>query len=87
MPTHQEQAATLTPPKLAKRWGVSAETVIGFILAGELEGFNVASRNSTRPRYRITREAIADFERRRSAVVAPTPRRRRKAQTGVRTFY
>lgn len=71
----------LTPPEVAAQLRVTPEKVIGWILAGELAGTNVAAkRNGIRPRYRIAAEDLADFLRRRSGAVEPratrTPPRR-----------
>lgn len=58
----------LTPPALAAHWGVKPETVLRFIRSGELRAFNVASRHgSGRPRYRISPDAVIEFENRRAA--------------------
>lgn len=58
----------LTPPALAKRWGITPEKVIAFIRRGELRAFDVASPGSKRPRYRILLDAVCEFEHRRSAM-------------------
>ena len=73
----------LTPPKYAERLGIKPEKVLGWIARGELRAINVAGRVGGRPRWRISVEAIADFERRRSAVKPAKTRRRRKRQTEV----
>ncbi len=56
-----------TPRQLARRWNVHIDKVLTFIKSGTLAAFNVASVKSTRPRYRISIEAVAAFERDRSA--------------------
>jgi len=66
----------LTPPALAKLWAVSPEKVIGLIRSGELDAVNLASRGSSRPRFRISPEAVQRFEHCRS--VAPRPATERK---------
>ncbi len=71
--------STLTPPKLARYWAVSADKVLALIKSGELEAFNVATNRFGRPRYRISQDAIAAFEKRRAANQAP-PINRRHAQ-------
>lgn len=76
----------LTPPKLARRWGCKPETVIGLIRSGELQAIDLARPGSLRPRYRISPEAIADFERRRSASPMPDPVRARRSRSGVKSF-
>lgn len=79
-------AATLTPPVVAKRYGVSADKIIRFILAGEIAAINVAQDLTGRPRYRITEEALQAFEKKRAASVPaamPERRRRQRVSAGV----
>ena len=53
----------LTPPKVAEIMGVNACRVIGWILAGELDAINLnAMDQSKRPRYRVTPEALEQFQ-------------------------
>jgi excisionase family DNA binding protein len=72
----------LTPPQVAKRYGVSPDTVRRWIEAGELKAVNIASKKATRPRHRIEPEALAEFDRKRMAKTLPakpeTKRRSRK---------
>lgn len=58
----------LTPPALARRWGVSVSKVIFFIESGELQAINLARSRAGRPRYAIDLDDIADFEERRRFV-------------------
>lgn len=57
----------LTPPQVAKRLRVSRERVVGWILAGELRGSNLAAQTSRRPRYRVSAADLAAFLESRSA--------------------
>lgn len=66
----------LTPPAVARAYGVNVGKVLAWIRSGELRAVNLASRPGGRPRWRISADAIAQFEARRLAV-APRPRRRR----------
>lgn len=66
-----EQPIYTTPPRLARRYGVSVDKVVRWILAGELEALNLATSPSGRPRYKITEEAIQAFERRRTVLCPP----------------
>jgi hypothetical protein len=68
----------ITPPELAARYGVKPAKIISAIRRGELRALDLAERGSSRPRFRISPEAIADFERRRSAAPLPRPIRRRR---------
>jgi len=56
----------LTPADVAERWGVAHDKVLEFIKTGELAAFNVASKRSSRPQFRINESAVAAFEERRS---------------------
>lgn len=75
----------LTPPELASRLRVKAAKVINWIRSGELRAIDLATRGSRRPRYRISPEAVAEFERRRSAAPLPRPIRRRRP-AGIKSF-
>jgi len=66
---------TVSPPQLARRYGVKPSRVIAWIRAGELAAINIGGGG--RPRYRITPEAIREFE----AVRSTGPRRTRHRST------
>jgi hypothetical protein len=69
---------TYAPPAVARRYAVNVRRVHAWIATGELAAVNVGD-GAKRPRWRVTAEAIADFERRRSAQPkAATTRRKRK---------
>lgn len=78
--------ATATPAEIAERWRVKVDKVHKFILTGELVAINVASSGSTRPRWRIPLDALADFENRRSAKPAVKVTRSRR-QSGTVPEY
>jgi hypothetical protein len=66
---------------LCRRWKVGPDKIHRFLRRGELVGVNVASNLSARPQWRVTREAVAAFEKRRSSAPPPkTPRRRRRQE-------
>ena len=67
----------MTPPQLAKEWGVAPEKVIALIHSGELRAVNLALNKSGRPRWRIDSEDIRKFEEARASK-PPAPRRRRR---------
>jgi hypothetical protein len=52
----------LTPPEIARRYGVATAKVRRWIENGELAALNLASGSSTRPRYGVTPEALQAFE-------------------------
>ena len=92
---HAQQAACcvpsirskVTPPQLAKRWGVSPDKVLTWIRNGELKAVNVATRRSSRPRYMIDVEAIKEFELVRSAATCPVARTTRRKVRSVGNFF
>ena len=81
------------PSELAARWGVAIDKVLLFIRTGELRAFNVATKTSRRPRYRITEEAVSEFETARAACPGgpkppPTPKSRRRTKPPAgRTYF
>jgi hypothetical protein len=66
---------------LCRRWKAGAAKIHGFLRRGELVGVNIATTLSGRPQWRVTRESVAAFERRRSSAPAPKLPRRRKPAT------
>jgi excisionase family DNA binding protein len=58
--------AMLTPPELAKRWGVAADKVLHLIHTGQLRAINLAQDPKGRPRYRIYMREVERFEEARS---------------------
>ena len=82
------EVSYLTPPELAKVWRVSPEKVIAMIRRGELAAVNLASNGTTRPRFRISPEAIAAFEHGHQAMPRPAlpPRRQRTTEANLKRF-
>lgn len=83
MPTPAPPEHCLTVPQYAHRLGISAHQVRGYIERSELEAIDTSERGSagTRPRWKISPEAIERFESRRSSLArrvteAPAPKRR-----------
>lgn len=54
------------PKEIASRFGVGLSKVLGWIHAGELQAVNIASRADMQPRFVVTAEALAEFERSRT---------------------
>jgi Helix-turn-helix domain len=69
----------ITPPELAKQWGISPEKVLVWITSGELRAIDASTHRGQRPRYLIDVDDLAAFERSRAVTPPPvsTPRRRR----------
>lgn len=56
---------TLTIRDIEDRYQVRQHTVLGWIRSGELKAINVRRSGSKRPSWRITEEALQEFEERR----------------------
>lgn len=81
----RSQQTALSVSQLAARWGVDPHNVLSWIRSGRLRAFDVAAsraglsrkarerRNGkiSRPRWRISLEAIAEFEAKQSSRPAP----------------
>lgn len=70
---------TFSVKDIAERHSVTEHTVLGWILkTHELKAINVGRRlGAGKPRWRVTEEALKEFEQLRSTVPAPPPRTRR----------
>ncbi|NQU21955.1 MAG: helix-turn-helix domain-containing protein [Candidatus Nealsonbacteria bacterium] len=77
----------LSPPAVAKLYGVKADTARGWIYSGELPAIDVSSRGSKRPRFRIDPDDLPAFELRRSVVPAKKATRRRRQQAGITEYF
>jgi hypothetical protein len=78
----------VTPPQLARAWGLDVQKIIGWIRSGQLAAINAATNPTGKPRFLIDRQAILDFEARR-AVTPPAarPARRRRSAPAVKTYF
>jgi hypothetical protein len=72
-----------TVADLAARYRVSEDKIRLWIRKGELAAVNVASTLCGRPQLRVTPEAIAAFEQRRSATTPPAPPKRKRRQAVI----
>lgn len=83
------------PAQVAEMWGISHDKVLEFIKTGELNAFNVASKNSRRPQFKIPGDALKAFQERRSgrdparSLPPPAPRRssRKSSPQQTRTYF
>lgn len=84
------QRRNLTPPEVARRFGVATTKVLRWIRTGELVAMNLANRGCVRPRYSIAPEAIEAFERSRQVIpdggISTTQRLRRRAAGNIKEF-
>jgi hypothetical protein len=83
-------AAGLTVADVARKLRIGEDKVRAFINRGELVAVNTAANLCARPRWVISPQDLADFERRRRGGPAPSakakqPRRKKKA-AGVDYF-
>lgn len=77
-------APGLTVSDLAKRFRVSPDKVRNWIKRGDLSAINTADRRCGRPRFVVTVDALAAFERGRQAATPAAPKpSRRKRITGI----
>lgn len=83
-----DQRKKISPPKIAKAWGLDPNKIIGWIKSGELRAINVATTAGGRPRFLVDEADLAEFEARRAVSPPPaaTPRRRRSAGD-VKEFF
>lgn len=63
---------------LCERYGVGEHTVLNWIHRGELTAINVGRNAGGKPKWRVTPEAVAAFELRRSPERKTEPRTRRR---------
>ena len=77
----------VTPPELAKRWGISPDKVLSWIRNGELPAIDASTRRGGRPRYLIDEEDILAFEERRRVSVSSRRSRPREPKGNGPTQY
>ena len=77
----------LTPPMIAKMWGVKCQKVLTWIRSGELKAIDVASRRGGRPRYLVDIQDLAAFERSREVCPRPLPQIKAKRRNSNFTEY
>jgi hypothetical protein len=78
----------LTPPELARLWGISPDKIAAWIRSGELRAINAARDRRNRPRYLIDLADVAAFEQTRTVIPkVPAPRRRPARPTDIHEFF
>jgi len=81
------QGGNFTPRQYADKWRVDPETVLRWIKRGELVAVDVSAGNRKKPRWRISQEAAAAFEARRSSrTPSPKPTRTRRTLQTVKQY-
>jgi excisionase family DNA binding protein len=77
-----------TVEDLTNRFGVTVHTVLTWIHSGELKAVNVGrTRSGKKPRWRVTEQALAEFEAFRTPTPPPPRGKHRKRPEGVIHFY
>ena len=86
--TNMMPRATFSIPDVCERYAVSERTVLGWIHSGQLRAINVGrTAGARKPRWRVSAQALEDFETSRTAM-PPAPRQRRRRQRDdVIEFY
>ena len=79
----------VTPPALAKSWGISVDKVLTWIRSGELRAIDASTRHGGRPRYLIDPVDVEAFEAKRTVQpqVPHTRRGRRPRDGSVTEFF
>ncbi len=77
----------LTVREVASRFRVGQDKVRAWIRRGELKAVNTAAVLCGRPRFVVTREALAAFEMKRATTAPPKPRRRRPRRSEAKDYY
>jgi hypothetical protein len=72
----------LTPPDIARAWGIGPDKVLVWIRSGELPAINAATRQGGRPRYLVDAADLAAFEARRASRPRVTARHRKRKHPG-----
>jgi len=80
---------TYSVPALCRRWRIGKRKVWTLIESGELAAVDLRSPGTTRPLWRVTPQAVEEFERRRAAVprVKVERRRRQKQDADYVKYY
>lgn len=76
----------LTPPQLAREYGMDNKTVRALIKSGQLRAIDVSVKPGGRPRYLIDRVDIIAFENARTVQPAGRKPRRRRPPDHVIEF-
>jgi len=83
-------AKWFTPPEVARERGIRLSKVLHWIHSGELEAVNHATGVLGRPRWRVSSDALEQFDlarSNRSRIAPPRPTRTRKQLTDVIPFF
>jgi hypothetical protein len=81
--------AWYSPADIARERGVRLSKVRAWIASGELVAVNVAERtgHGFRPRWRVSAEALATFDRARSSKPTVAPKRNRASRKSAEVVF
>ncbi len=86
-PAETSKRRKITPPELARRWGIDKAKVIKWIRSGELRAIDACTHRGTKPRFLIDEDDIRAFEQAREVLPAcPPPRVRRNRRSQVKQY-
>jgi hypothetical protein len=81
-----DSAHGLTVRDVARRYRVSPDRVRAWIRSGELRAISTATATCGRPRFVVTPEALAEFERGHAVIPPPKPVRQRRRPAQIDYF-
>jgi len=76
-----------TVKSLAERYDVHVHSVLSWIASGELKATDIRRSNTNRAYWRISEEAVKQFEESRTAGVQPRRKKRRRRQAVAPEVY
>jgi excisionase family DNA binding protein len=82
-----EPSAGLTVSDVARRLRVGEDKVRGWINRGELAAINTATALCGRPRWVVSPESLAEFERRRAGGPPPAKPARKRRSAGLVDYF
>jgi helix-turn-helix protein len=77
----------LTPPQIARRFGVEPAKVLSWIRCGDLSAINMAERLNGRPRWRVSQSSLDSFLVARTSRPAQKTMPRRRKRPEVTEFF
>ena len=78
----RSETDAMSPPKVAKMFGVKPDKVLYWIHSGQLEAVNIAKDEGHRPQYAVTPAGLDTFTRRRATRAPVRTRRTRRPSSG-----
>lgn len=80
-------SAMLSVKEVAELLAIRVHSVTALIRSGELRGIDVSLKPGGRPTWRVEREEIESFFRRRTHSATPRRRRRRRSSATVKQYF